>query len=100
MFVPPGISLNVILSIFPLCHPERSEGSFSHRIRRSAKEDPSSASPPQDDRVRELRFSGGQDGKTALLRETGRESSAAQKGRNVCLFGMTKWNDTLLRMTK
>ena len=22
MFVPLGISLNVILSIFPLCHPE------------------------------------------------------------------------------
>ena len=58
MFVPLGISLNVILSIFPLCHPERSEGSFSHRILRSAKEDPSSASPPQDDKTGKLRASG------------------------------------------
>ena len=71
MFVTLGISLNVILSIFPLCHPERSEGSFSHRICRSAKEDPSSASPPQDDKT----------GKLRLLRMTRRESFAPQDDR-------------------
>ena len=119
---PEHFPTSVILSIFPLCHPERSEGSFSHRILRSAKEDPSSASPPQDDktgklrllrmtrresfapqddRVGKLRFSGGQGGKTALLRETGRENCTPQGDRAGKLCGsegqkcMSLWDDKM-----
>ena len=56
---------------------------------------------PQDDRVRELRFSGGQGGKTALLRETGRENCTPQGDRAGKLCGsegqkcMSLWDDKM-----